>query len=184
MLALFSKGASPEVWAGAPLRESAQEFHQVLQQAFANGAIIPFRFPTLMKDEEELTTYMQENAASYVSSLKTFENSVQMEAVISYSDSLSSATVKTSGTVYLRARQKQSEELQGVADRLRQCAGEVAKDWRDRSVQNTLRVFTLLDRDSVSELKGRLRELSVPVGVTVRITGPWPVTEFLNLNTT
>ena len=95
-----------------------------------------------------------------------------------------SATVKTSGTEYLRARQKQSEELQGVADRLRQCAGGVAKDWRDRSVQNTLRVFTLLDRDSVSELKGRLRELSVPVGVTVRITGPWPVTEFLNLNTT
>jgi hypothetical protein len=182
IVALFSKDASAEAWTGAPIRESAQEFHRVVQQVFAGEAIIPFRFPTLMKDEEELLEYLQENSAAHSSALQMFENSVQMEAVISYSDSLSSATVKTSGTEYLRAIQKHSEELKLVADRLRQCAGEVAKEWRNRSTQNTLRVFTLLDRDSVSELKGRLREFSVPAGLTVRITGPWPVTEFLDLS--
>src|SRR5436305_3057315 len=135
IVVLFSKGASSEAWTGAPLRESAQAFHHVLQQVFSRGAIIPFRFPTLMKDEEELTAYLLENAAYYFSSLRKFENSVQMEAVISYSDSSSAATVKTSGTDYLRARQKRSEELRAVTDRLRARAGDVAKDWRDRSLQ-------------------------------------------------
>ena len=182
VVALFSKGASAEAWTGAPLRESAQEFHRALQQVFTGGAIIPFRFPTLMKDEEELLAYLQENAALYSSSLQRFESSVQMEAVISYSDLTSGTAVKTSGTEYLRSRQKHSEELHVIANKLRDCAGDVARDWRERSVQNTLRLFALLDRNSVSEFKDRLRGFGVPAGLTVRVTGPWPVTEFLELN--
>jgi hypothetical protein len=182
IVALFSKGASADVLTGTPLRESAQQFHHVLQQVFSGGAIIPFRFPTLMKDEAELSARLQENSASYSSYLRKFKNSVQMEAVISYSDFSSGVTAKTSGTEYLRSRQKHLEELQGAASQLRDCAGDAAKDWRDRSIQNALRLFALVDRDRVPTFKDTLRDFKVPSRLTVRVTGPWPVTEFLDVD--
>jgi len=135
-----------------------------------------------MEDEEELAAHLQENSPSYASSLEKFKNSVQMEAVITYPDSSSGATTKASGTEYLRSRQKHFEELQRTAGQLRDCAGNAAKDWRDRSIQNTLRVFALVDRDSVATFKDTLRDFKVPCGVTVRVTGPWPVTEFLDVD--
>jgi len=181
VVVLFSRGASVEAWTGAPLRESARRFHQVLQRVFEAGPIIPFRLPTLMENDEELMAHLRENAISYSTLLRKFQNSAQMEAVISYSD-VSQPATKPSGAEYLRTRQKRAEELQRAATQLQECAGSIAKQWRVRSVQNTARAFALLDRSAIDAFKEKLRGFPVPAGFTVRVNGPWPVTEFMDVN--
>ncbi len=181
-VAFYSKGVSAEAWAGAPLRESARQFHRVLQRIFENKAIIPFRFPTLMENDEELAAHLRENLTSYSELLQRFHNSAQMEAVISYSDASRPSAAISSGTEYLRAKQERSEKLQSVVAQLQRLAGGIVGEWRDRSIQNTVRAFALLDRGSVPEFKDKLRAFAVPAGLTVRVTGPWPVTEFSNVN--
>lgn len=179
LVALFSRNTSAESWTGASLKESAREFHNVLHRTFASHAIIPFRFPTLMRDEDELASHVRDNAAEYLSQLKAFENSVQMDISIALLEPQSAAP-QTSGAEYLRTRQKRSDDLLAVAKQIHELAGETAEQWRDRPASNIRKLFALVHRDSVEAFRERLKRLS-PQNLNVRVSGPWPVTEFLEL---
>lgn len=178
--ALFSANTSAESWTGASLKQSAREFHNVLHRAFAAHAIVPFRFPTLLRDEDELASYIRDNAAEYSSQLTKFENSVQMDVSIAWLEPHSAAP-HTSGAEYLRTRQKQSDELQAIAKRIQELAGETAQSWRDRPSSNSLKLFALVNRAAVDGFRETLERFSVPKNLAVRVSGPWPVTEFLEL---
>ncbi len=175
---VFSQGFSAPSFTGAPIKEYARQFHQVLHRIFESRAIIPFRFPTLMRDAEELTRHMRSNAPEYLRQLQKFGNAVQMDISVTFSDSLR-VTSRTSGTEYLRGRKEESDELGKLAEVLHTKLGSTTRDWRTRPVLNGLRVFALLDRESVVVFKGSLQNFAVPPSVSVRVTGPWPVTEFL-----
>lgn len=178
--ALFSHTTSAENWTGASLKQSAREFHSVLQRAFAAHAIIPFRFPTVIDGEDELVTHLRQNAAEYSARLKEFENSVQMDISIALLEP-HSARSQTSGAEYLRTRQKRSVDLATVAEQIQKLAGETAQEWRDRPLSNIRRLFALVHRDSVESFRERLKKLSVPQNLNVRVSGPWPACEFLEL---
>lgn len=179
--ALFSPNTSAESWTGASLKQSAREFHQVLRRAFAARAIVPFRFPTIMQDEAELAAHLRENAPEYAAQLKRFEKWVQMDISITSAEPVSSAASQTSGAEYLRGRGKQADELQAVAKQVEELASETTQSWRERQGSNNLRAFALVHRDSVDTFRERLKRLSVPRNLDVRVSGPWPVTEFLEL---
>lgn len=178
---LFSQNTSAESWTGASLKQSAKEFHKVLQRVFATHAIIPFRFPTLMRDEQELSSHLRDNAAEYSSQLEKFENSVQMDISIARTEPMAPASAQASGAEYLRNRQKQSDDLEVVAKQIQELTGEKAQEWNNRSASNGLKLFALLNRASVAAFHERLKKFSVPSNLTVRVSGPWPVSEFLEL---
>jgi hypothetical protein len=116
--AIFSESTGVESWTGAPLKESAHQFHHVLRAVFHSRAIIPFRFPTLMQDRQELAAHLRERAPEYSVQLKRFQNSVQMDISVSHAEARSASAPTGSGAEYLRARQRLSEELDRVEDRL------------------------------------------------------------------
>ncbi|HTM36776.1 MAG TPA: GvpL/GvpF family gas vesicle protein [Terriglobales bacterium] len=177
---LFSPDAWAEGWTGAPLKQSARQFHQVLHRVFESRAIIPFRFPTLMQEAQELATHMRANVPEYMAQLQKFRSSVQMDISIAYSDS-ARASGQASGAEYLRDRRKRSEELDRIANQLYTYADSVPRDWRTRPAQHGLKIFALLDRDSVEAFNRNLQRFAVPAGLSIRISGPWPVTAFLEL---
>lgn len=179
--ALFSRDTSAENWTAAPLKESAREFHKVLHRAFTSHAIVPFRFPTLMRDEEELSSHLRDNAAEYSTRLKKFADSVQMDISIACTETASPAAAHASGAEYLRTRQKQSDNLEMVAKQIQELAGDTAQAWRDRPASNNLKLFAILDRAALVAFHERLKRFPVPPNFTVRVSGPWPVTEFLEL---
>ena len=179
--ALFSPNTSAESWTGASLKQSALEFHRVLQRAFSWHAIIPFRFPTLMRDEQELSSHLQDNAAEYSSQLKRFDNSVQMDISIAGTEPSAPAAAPASGTEYLRTKRRESDELQSLAKHIQELAGETAQSWRDRPASNALKLFALVNRASLAGFHERLKKISLPQNCSVRVSGPWPVTEFLEL---
>ena len=179
LAALFSQGAWAEGWIGAPLKESARQFHQVLHRVFESRAIIPFRFPTLMREAEELAAHVRANAEAYLAQLRRFRTSVQMDITVAHSVPLT--TRRSSGAEYLHERRKQSEELDRIAKNLYAHADSATRDWRIRTAQHGLKILALLDRESVAVFNRSLQGFAVPPGLSIRISGPWPVTEFLEL---
>jgi hypothetical protein len=179
----FSHGGSSAPWSSASVGESARQFHQVVRRVFDGGAVIPFRFPTLMENEEELAAHLRENADDYASELRRFGNSAQMDLLIRWSqEGQPTSRRKLSGTEYLRARQQRDQEVEKIAAQLRSCVGGAVEEWRSRSLQNGTRLAALVERNTLGAFKERLRGFSVPAGFEVRVRGPWPVTEFLELN--
>jgi hypothetical protein len=176
-LAVFvSHSADSNVWLRAPVRTSALEFHRVLMKLFESAAIIPFRFPTIFASDDELGALLSERVDEYLSVLNRIADFVQMEVRVTGPEMPSAPS---SGAEYLRKRQKHLGALKEFGARLRGAAAPVVKEWIESTLKDGQRHFALVERSKVAQLEQALRELSVPEGITARVSGPWPVREFL-----
>jgi gas vesicle protein GvpL/GvpF len=176
----YSENATADPWLRAPLRTSAEEFHRVQRELFSRGAIVPFRFPTILESENKLREHLGQRADEYKNLLQRFATSVQMDVFLTHATALST---NPSGAAYLRERQERNRALEQFAAKLRTHAEPLAKDWRQRSVSNGLRCFALLERKQVEEFNEKMKTLAVPSALNARISGPWPVAEFLDFET-
>jgi hypothetical protein len=177
--AFVSPSADSSGWLRTPVRTAALEFHRVLRQLFSATAILPFRFPTIFEDEPELARHLERRSVEYGALLKKFSNFAQMEARVSYPDP-ETAIAARSGSEYLRQRQGRFQKVEEFAVELQKAAGASATEWLQRSTQSELRGFALVERDKIPEFKTNIAKARVPAGMQVRISGPWPVTEFLD----
>ena len=176
-----SPNPGSDAWAKPALPDSVKQFHAVLRQVFANQAILPFRFPTILADENEARDHLRKEAAPYAAQLLRFADDAQMEVVITDRIGGESNGRSRSGTEYLREKQKREERLRLAADAIRKPSAEFAGDWSQRHTRGGLRLFALVKRDTVPRFLDRIRTFSVPPGLEVRVTGPWPVTEFAEM---
>src|SRR5207237_120027 len=71
--------------ATALTKDDALDFHQVVKQIFSQATVIPFRFPTLLRSQEELAAYLKKNASSARRSFEKIDDAVQMELRIAIS---------------------------------------------------------------------------------------------------
>jgi len=179
LITFVSRSSSREMWVGRPVAEAALEFHHVLQQLFRRTAILPFRFPSTIESEEELDKHLEERAAQYKTALKNFRNSVQLEARIIDSYGGRDPKCALSGTEYLREKERRATALRRLVASFEVAAGETAKQLRTRAIENGFRLFALVDRERVMDFRSALEALPVPPGLSLRISGPWPVSEFL-----
>ena len=176
----YSENTTPEVWLREPLRSSARQFHGVQQELFRAGAIIPFRFPTILESCDQLREHLDLRATEYKSLLRQFANRVQIDLALRHATGPPAAS---SGLDYLRQRQTRGRLLKHFAADLQALATPLAKDWRQRSVSNGVRCFALVEREQIHEFSERMKTIFVPGGLSVRISGPWPVAEFLDFST-
>jgi hypothetical protein len=158
-------------------REQALEFHSVLQELFQQSTIIPFRFPTVLADEADLSAHLKENAEQYRKALSRLEHMVQMEIHLGFGQAATPGRSKVSGTQYLKQRQGQLRGLEKLAEKFRQ-AGAI-RSWQKQESARAVRCFALIHRDDIAEFQRRIAEVTVDAEIAVRVTGPWPPTEFL-----
>jgi hypothetical protein len=175
-----SENPTGDKWLRAPLRTSAEEFHRIQRELFSKLPIIPFRFPTILEDVDKLREHLDERAGEYKNLLRRFATVVQMEIFLSHTTVLSA---QPSGATYLRERQERSRALERFAADLRTHAQPLVKDWRQRTVSNGLRCFALLERKHIQEFNEKMKTLSAPNALSARVSGPWPVAEFLDFDT-
>jgi hypothetical protein len=164
-------------------RETALAFNSVLRQIFRQVAVIPFRFPTIVADENEISAFLRQHAPEYRDTLFRLRKAVQMEL------HLSSTEVKQpddafpqSGTVYLREQQARHRKLAAAAAEFHRAGVDWIESWRDRPVANGIRCYALIGRDSMDRFLERLASVHVPTYISARVSGPWPPTEFLKEN--
>jgi hypothetical protein len=175
-LSIFTSSAGDSsVWLKRDLRQSAVEFHHVLAAVFKKAAIIPFRFPTIFESHSELTTHVEGRSREYKCLLEKFADMVQMEIRISGQEP---ASTRTSGAAYLKGRRKAIASHEQFGNELKRTFA--ALDWRQRTTRDGVRQFLLMERARVAEFELAARKLAVPDGISVRVSGPWPVSEFLD----
>jgi len=179
LAAFTSSSADKSNWLRAQLQASALEFHRVLSEIFKSTAIIPFRFPTIFDDQEQLTQRLHEQASEYAALLDKFRELAQMEIRITNPDLKKPAD---SGTQYLKLRQTSTAMIEKFAAELRAILSELTQDWRQRTSKDGTRAFVLIPRGQVAEFGNILRTRPVPRGLSVRVSGPWPVSEFIELS--
>jgi Gas vesicle synthesis protein GvpL/GvpF len=176
-LATFtSQNTDSAVWLRSKLRASALEFHRVLSEVFKSAAIIPFRFPTIFENEEQLAEHLRERSTEYKALLEKFSAVVQMEIRLTYPGL---GTSSGSGTEYLKERQAKVRAIERFESDVHAILSSLVKDWRQRASKDGVRAFALVDRDRVAEFRNTMLAASVPNGFNVRISGPWPVSEFM-----
>src|SRR5579864_7764397 len=160
----------------ASVKDSALRFHHVVSSVFAQAAVVPFRFPTLVADVNEFTSHLREHAAEYRDALVRLRGMVQMEVRISTAPP---SAVRESGTQYLRNRQERYAQLHDAAYQVRNRAQSILGDWRERDTNQGLRCYALVPRPQVKKFQEMLRSVEAPKGAQVTATGPWPATEFI-----
>lgn len=162
------------------LREAALEFHQVLQEGLRRSAIIPFSFPTLLDDESAVRAHLRERAGEYGKTLTRLQGTVQVEVKI-YLPEPDSAPQRT-GAEYLRSRQAQYASLADAAAKLRSSAGDLVRECRERNFPGGLRAFFLIGASDIENFRSQVQQVELPSQIHVRVSGPWPATEFLSTN--
>lgn len=178
LAAFYSENATSDIWLRAPLRSSASEFHRVQRDLFQSVTILPFRFPTILENDNKLREHLAANAADYKSLLDRFAGCAQIDITLTFA---ADPPKPSSGAAYLQGRQARTRNLEQFAHALRKQASSLLRDWRQRSASNGLRCFALLERKQVEEFNETIKRLSVPEGIAARVSGPWPVAEFLDL---
>ena len=163
---------------GARPKEEALAFHRVLQDVFALTAILPFRFPTIVEGESELVAFIEEHASEYRKALARLRDAVQMEIRITSGQS-ETRQPQSSGGEYLRRRLAEQRELETVAQALRQTSAFLVRGWLQRDASGALRCFILLDRGRIAEFQTALGSVQISSNLSVRVSGPWPATEFV-----
>lgn len=164
----------------ATIRESALEFHRTVQELFRQAAVVPFRFPTILADENEISAFLAEHSSEYENALLRLRDAVQMEIRIEEREVASPPAA--SGTEYLRQRLTSHTNIAETALLFRHASEEWVREWRQREIPSGLRCYALLTREHLESFLTSMKEIPVSPGQTARVTGPWPATEFLKVN--
>ena len=176
LIAFYSIAPDTTIWLQRPLHIAAIEVHRVCNDVFKSAAIIPFRFPTIFETERDLEKHLIEESAEYDSILTKFRNLVQMEVRITGAKLRNPVE---SGTDYLQRRQQSIRAAERFSYELQQRASGFVAEWRHRSIKDGVRAFALVKRNEVGEFQNSMRLMYVPDGLAVRVSGPWPVSEFI-----
>ena len=157
-------------------REDALAFFGVNRAIFRDAAIIPFRFPTVLHGEEELTEHLVEHATHYANALQKLADMVQMEVRLTLPPEKSKAD---SGAAYLKEKQQRGKLLAAAEAAIQKAAGVEGLEWKSRESKDGLRCYALVERNHAPEFAKRIGKVKPEKPVSAAVTGPWPATEFI-----
>jgi len=174
----YSEGATApgaDTVAGST-KDDMLAFHRVVQAFFKDGAVVPFRFPTMLADVSALSAWLQTNAAAIARELQRLAGMVQMELHVTSTP----AAPAGGGREYLEARRDAQTALRETAAAARATVATLVAEWHERETREGMRCYALLARGNEREFEERLRNASgLAHAAALRITGPWPPAEFL-----
>lgn len=180
----LSHHAAKEEIVHRPLQDAALAFNRVLQQVFRQVAIVPFRFPTVLADGDEIVEFLQQHAQEYREALDRLRNLVQMEVHIGLPKPQAVEKQReSSGAQYLQSRLTQHRRLEGAAQEIRRAGESSIRDWRERHTNSGgLRCYALVERDTLQTFRDQVGSVLRGPELQIRLSGPWPASEFLQQN--
>jgi len=162
------------------LKKAALQFHQVLREILAAATPIPFRFPTLLRNEEVMEQHLAGEQELYRAALERIGDAVQYEVVGSWAaDEQADLATPVSGREYLKRRSLATGRIAAIDSKLRSVTGDSVREWRARRERKSHRWFALVPRESRDRFVTSLRSAGPSEGVRLRLSGPWPPAEFV-----
>ena len=183
--AYWSEIANPEACLGEPesLRKAGLQFQQVLREILLVTTPIPFSFPTLLDGgEEALEQLVAADQELYRGALERIGDAVQYEITGSWAvDEQADLATPVSGREYLKRRQEAAGRIAAIESKLKSVTAGSVREWRARQERRTHRWFALVPRASRERFVALLRDAGPSEGVRLRLSGPWPPSEFITL---
>jgi hypothetical protein len=162
------------------LKKAALQFHQVLREVLAVTTPIPFRFPTLLENSEGMEQHLAPEQELYRAALERVAEAVQYEIVGTWeAEAQADLATPVSGREYLKRRQEVTGRIQEVEEKLKSVTADSVREWRSRQERKTHRWFALVPRVSREKFLASLRTAGGSVGIRLRLSGPWPPSEFV-----
>ena len=158
--------------------KAALEFHRFISAVAREGTVLPFRFPTILETPDELRSHLEDKAQWYTAALRRSEGLAQFEARILSKTKLASEA--DSGTEYLEQRKQLRERTAEAVTRLLRGLDDYLREHHVKESQQGTRVYLLVERARVAPFRDTAGKINVPDGFEIRLTGPWPPTEFLS----
>jgi len=162
------------------VKKAAVQFHQVLREILAVTTPIPFRFPTLLESEDVFEQQLASEQDLYRAALERTADAVQYEVVGTWAtEEQADSATPVSGREYLKRRQQASGRIAAVEGKLKSVTADSVREWRGRQERKTHRWFALVPRASRERFIASLRSAGPSEGVRLRLSGPWPPSEFV-----
>ncbi|MGA2906020.1 MAG: GvpL/GvpF family gas vesicle protein [Candidatus Korobacteraceae bacterium] len=162
------------------LKKATQQFHQVLREVLAVTTPIPFQFPTLLEGAETFEQHLAPEQEFYRQALERIDNAVQYEIVGTWDDQQQAdLATPVSGREYLKRRQESLARVAAVESKLKSVTADSVREWRSRQERKSYRWFALVPRDHRERFIAALRTAGASQGVRLRLSGPWPPSQFV-----
>jgi hypothetical protein len=178
----WSEIADPEECLGTAesLKKAALQFHQVLREILAVATPIPFRFPTLLENEEGMEQHLAAEQELYRAALERIGDAVQYEVVGSWAaDEQTDWATPVSGREYLKRRSQAEGRISAIDSKLKSVTADSVREWRARQERKSHRWFALVPREGRDRFVASLKSAGQSEGVRLRLSGPWPPAEFI-----
>jgi len=162
------------------LKKAALEFHRVLREILAIATPIPFRFPTLLESADVLEQHLAPEQELYREALARVDDAVQYEIVGTWAEEQQAdQAIPVSGREYLKRRQEALGRVAAVEGKLKTVTADSVREWRGREQNKKHRWFALVPRADRERFITSLRTAGASEGVRLRLSGPWPPSEFI-----
>jgi hypothetical protein len=162
------------------VKRGALQFHQVLREVLIVNTPIAFRFPTLLESEESFETHLSTEQELYRDALTRVDNALQYEVIGTWADEQEADFAKpVSGREYLERRRHAAGRVAAVESKLKAVTADSVREWRSRQERKTHRWFALVPRESRERFLASLRTAGGSEGIRLRLSGPWPPSEFV-----
>jgi hypothetical protein len=176
----------PEVCLATPnlLRQAGLQFSQILREILLATTPIPFPFPALLESEEAAKSFISAREAQYYGELQRLSGTLQYELYASWeAEQQTDTSTPIKGSEYLRRRQTQDSRVAALDEKLRKVTGNSVREWRMRQDRKTHHWFALVEREQREKFLELLRGAGSSGSVRLRLRGPSPPEEFVQLST-
>jgi hypothetical protein len=165
---------------GAARKNAELKYEQFLRQAVANSTPIPFPFPVVLADLEAVEKYVAEVREYFGEALTRLGATVQYEMIASWTaDEQADLATPVSGREYLKRRQQTEERIAAIDAKLKKVGAGCVREWRARQDRRKHHWFALVARQDRERFVAALRSAGPSEGVRLRLSGPWPPSEFV-----
>ena len=179
----WSEVASPESLSEGASRKLAEaKYRQVLRDIVSIVTSLSFPFPAVVESIDAISAVVAEPHGVYVEALTRLAGLVQYELTASWAEEEGVDLSKpVSGSEYLKRRQQAEVRVSAIDNKLRTVTAGIVHDWRMRQERRSRVWVALLARDNREQFIAALRSAGPSEGVRLRLSGPWPPNEFVEL---
>ena len=179
---LWSEVATPEALAEGPARKAAEgKYKQVLREVISSSTAIALQFPAMVESAAAMDALLEERGSTYREALRRLEGMVQYELTATWAEEDGVDLAKpVSGGEYLKRHQQAEARVAATDIKLRSLTAGIVVEWRASQERRTRLWYALLARGDRERFLAALRSSGPSEGVRLRLSGPWPPSEFVS----
>lgn len=180
----WSGVANPETLLEPAVRIPAeQKFRQVLREIVLRVSALSFPFPAVVADVDAINAVLTEHRGHYVNGLQRLEDSIEYQLTATWTnEEAADLATPVSGREYLKRRQESESRVAAIDAKLKTVTAGIVRDWRSHQDRRRHVWNALMLRDDRERFIAALRSAGPSEGVRLRLSGPWPPDEFVDLS--